>query len=285
MVRVHYLLGETVELLGERKFGAQWLGGEIWASSIPSVEEARQKRAATEKELKDLEALCALLASAGRVEDTRGDLISPREREAIERRVQSLRNELGTAIQIDERHSAAYDCYQRRDAVLDVLLTALETAEIHSIALGARARTKIGEEELYTLGYTTIRDVDWAKRRALGMDKLASLFGLSILEPLDGDIFSRPLSIRILENEFVDWLDKNYPRETPLSVDEAEIQCRRWIKGVVDSGTKLNREPFVEQAHGKFSVLSDRAIRRIWDDKNGPIPDSWREAGRPKKGR
>src|SRR5215472_15874271 len=53
MARDHYLLDEVVEQLGERRCGTQWVGGELWALTVPSMEQAQQERAAKEKELKD----------------------------------------------------------------------------------------------------------------------------------------------------------------------------------------------------------------------------------------
>ena len=54
MVRKHYLLSEAVELLGERKFGAEWLGGEAWAQSLLPPDEVLAARTTKKIRLQDV---------------------------------------------------------------------------------------------------------------------------------------------------------------------------------------------------------------------------------------
>lgn len=54
MVRTNYLLSEAVELLGERVFGAEWLGGEVWASSLLPPDKVLAEKSTREERLKEL---------------------------------------------------------------------------------------------------------------------------------------------------------------------------------------------------------------------------------------
>jgi hypothetical protein len=287
LVRTHYLLGEAVELLGRHMFGAQWRGGEAWARTIPSVEQARGQRDAKEKRLLDLETLCTSHDAIARLGHNRSSKTNAeRKRQAMEIEVQALRNDLATSVSIDEQYRENFDACQRRDAVVRRLLSALESGEIHAIAPGAPSGTTVGSQMALTEGYTTIRDTDWGvRRRKLDADKLAFLCELSLLEPLDGDNYSRPITIRILEAEFDTWLHELEPAGgQPRPEESAEVQCRRWLRQMASTGIKsMTRDGFVEAALKRYP-LSERHIRRIWAEK-GMVPESWRRAGKPKRRR
>jgi hypothetical protein len=250
--------------MGPRIWGEQWTGRELWARPLRPPEEETKDIEAMRAELEKLE---RELRSAAEVFDKAGIAyekvsLDPSNEPS---RLSDLRSELASRAPVDQKYRAEYAAYQRFLEVEDQLLGGLAQGETVSEIQGYE-------------GVIELRASDWKRRKH---EKRRYSLELSLIEPLDGDIFDQPRKVRVRRDEkFEAWFRKVRSKGAPLTTTEdAEEECRRWLESEVAKGKNHTKPWYRKEAKRRFGV-SDRQFSRIWDDV---VPAHWKSPG-PVKG-
>jgi hypothetical protein len=165
----------------------------------------------------------------------------------------------------DDRYRAEYAAYKRRLVV--------EKLVLDSLAQGKN----VGSIQGYD-GDIELRDSDWKRRQR---ERRGYSFPLSLVEPLDGDIFDQPKQVRLDRAKFTAWLRSIRGKGAAAETQDAAEEFREWLVSEVAKGKKTHNKPwYLAEGVRRFGV-TPRQASIIWAPN---VPAEWKAPG-PEKGR
>lgn len=251
-----YHLVQAYDRLGLYLYSNEWTGDEIFAYCPVPIEEASQKRAVIDAQLKGIEDRQHLIEEGIRREVQKHIIEDlKRQRASLNQRRAELHEALWNMPEVNESFRNDFAKVLRREHVKDHLLGALRGGKLIATFGGAMVfePARLTEGEDYKL-YFDQSFIILAKKH--GHHRRASVF-------IDRDVFET-------------WLKSIDPVNLPD--DHLKVRERRFVdffKAEIPKGRK-SKEHFLNIAKIQFDI-GKRAFERLWEEH---APPEWKRKGR-----
>ena len=257
-----YLLFEAFEALGRRLYGHMWTGEELSTITVPDAHDAAAKAALLKDQKASIEEEITTIEALIRRTVTEAEIALLKERLA---QAKNNRGELGHLLfqaEPTDTHWESYRANNRRDHVLEVLVSALAQRRLEGSAVG---------------GFV-IPDHFWSGQAPhfwfdvpLSMARVPKTFSSR-----------RRFLLTIPEDQFDAWLAGILPSVISENTEVSpELLCENFLARFVDEAPG-RRQPMAKigiykKARSEIPQLSRRQFDRVWARIT---PWSWQKRGR-----